>query len=995
MGSHLGKSSDSLDHRFRAFHELMARKVRDILLVSSLYDACIIEEDCRLAERIINEYRGLNLSQPPRVTWVSTAEEALDMLETRNFDLVMTMPRVVDMDALALGSEIKRRRPELPVVLMTHAAVADATEFNLQELSGIDRIMVWSGNSDLLLAQIKNIEDQLNVLHDTEVAGVRVILLVEDSPVYLSSILPILYRELVSQTQAVMGEGLNEEHRLLTMRARPKVLVAQNYEEAEYLFQEFKPYLLGVISDTRFPRAGKLDDDAGSDFLRLVKQSVPDMPTLLTSSEPGNSAKAEEVQAVFANKNSATLHREIRSFLLDHLGFGNFVFRMPDGTEVMRASSWKAMEEALPNIPDECFMYHWSRNDFSRWLFARTETTLASKLRPFTSDDFKDDVNVMRQFLITSLKERRRGRQSGVVVDFDPAYVDPDLDFLKIGTGSLGGKARGLVFMTTLLKRNPDLKDKFPGVEIGVPKTLVVTTSTFDRMVEDGDLRELGKVDLPDDDIADRFLDTPFPADVTDALRAFLQSADYPLAVRSSGLLEDAQNRAYAGLYRTYMIPNDHPQLEVRLANLVKAIKLVYASTYCRGPKAFARRVGLRTEEERMAVIIQQLVGRAYGPYYYPAVSGVAQSHNYYPIFRMKQEDGLATIALGLGKTVVEGGQSLRFSPRHPRLLPQFSLVSDILSNAQREFWSLRLDGSVPRLKLDDSATLELRRVTDAAGEDPVRLLASTYLAEEERLTDSPLAKGPKLITFANVLQHNAFPLADILSTLIDMLHEGMGSPVEMEFSLDLCPPPGQKPFLALLQVRPMTARAEMAEVNITAEEEAQAFCCSGNALGNTSRRDMTDILFVRPDNFDPSRTPEIARQISRFNSSLAADKTPYLLVGPGRWGSADRWLGIPVVWGDISGVGAIVETYLPNLKAEPSQGSHFFHNVTTLGINYLTVGENGDDRLDWDWLSSLPRIGETDFLAHVRLTEPFTLKVDGRNSRGVAYAGIMNGKGV
>ena len=987
MGLDLKHFDDDFDPRFKTFHELMARKVRDILLVSSLYDACIIEEDCRLAERIINEYRGLNLSQPPRLTWVSSAEEALEALNEKHFDLLITMPRLVDMDALALGAEVKKRCPEMPVILLTHKAMAERSSQDEISLKGIDRLYIWTGNTDLLLAQIKNIEDWWNARHDTEIAGVRVIILVEDSPVYLSSILPILYRELVGQTQAVLEEGLNEEHRLLTMRARAKILVAQNYEEALELYQEFKPYLLGVISDTRFPRDGKLDSNAGVDLLSRIKQDIPDMPVLLTSSEPSNRVKAEIIPALFADKNSPTLHREIRSFLLDHLGFGAFVFHRPDGTEVARASTWRALEDALLTVPDDSFYYHWSNNDFSRWLFARTEITLASRLRPVTAEDFSGDVKGMREFLITSLRARRLRRQKGVVVDFDPHDFDPEMDFLKIGKGSLGGKARGLVFISTLLRRKPALLEKYGDLDILVPPTLIITTEAFDDFIQGGDLKELSKADLPDSEVARQFLKAPVPDWVTNSLRAYLETVNYPLAVRSSGLLEDAQYWAYAGLYQTYMIPNDHTDFDLRLQQLITAVKLVYASTYFQGPKAFARRVGQRTEEEKMAVIVQKLIGGRHNGYFYPAVSGVAQSHNYYPIFRMKPQDGLATVALGLGKTVAEGGQALRFSPRHPQLLPQFTSVGDVLDHAQRSFYALKVDGRAATLEVDDAKALALRDVNSALEEVPVKLLTSTFVEADHRLSDNPLAQGPKVVTFNNVLKYKSFPLAELLSDLLDMFYEGMGCPLELEFSVHLCPPADCHQTFALLQVRPMTARVDSMEVDLAPEDIDRGFVYSTTALGNANRSDMTDILYVKPDAFDPAHTTEIAREISQFNKELSREGRPYLLIGPGRWGSADRWLGISVVWADISGVGAMVETTAANLKAEPSQGSHFFHNVTSLGINYLTVTGSGEEFIKWDWLAAQPVVKETEYVAHVRLAKPFLLKVDGRRSHGVITA--------
>ena len=979
--------ADDFDSSFKIFHELMAKKVRKILLVSSLYDACIMEEDGRLSERIIHEYRGLNLSQPPRISWVSSAEEALSSLDANMFDMVIIMPRLADMDAFSLGQKIKNRIPDLPVILLTHSALT--SDFVPEQIhsKSIDHVFVWSGNSDILLALIKNVEDRFNVTHDTKVAGVRVILFVEDSPIYASALLPILYKEVVRQIQNVMQEGLNEEHRLLNMRARPKILYAKSFEEATSLYERFEPYVLGVISDVRFPRNDEIDDNAGVTFLSRIKEERFDIPLLLTSSEPANREKAAEIPASFIDKNSPSLLDEIRSFFLDHLGFGDFVFRMPDGQEIARAPNFRALEKILPTIPHESYYYHSSRNDFSRWLFARLEILLASKRRPLTEADFSGQVEEMRQHLISHLQARRKLRQKGIVVNLDAEYFDPDTDFLKIGKGSLGGKGRGLAFVSTLLQRNSEILQKFDQLDIFVPKTLVITTEGFDAFIEANDLKALFRSDIPDQEIADLFQRAHFSEDISEDLRVYLSQVHYPLAIRSSGLLEDAQFRAYAGLYRTYMVPNDHPELEVRLEHLIAAIKGVYASTFFQGPRAFANRVGHRTEDEKMAVIIQQLVGKAYGDYFYPAISGVAQSYNYYPFSHMKPEEGIATIALGLGMMVMEGEKTLRFCPKHPQLLPQRSTVDDILKNAQRFFYALKMGGYSTQIEFHKETALEKREVTDVVEETPLKLLASTYVPEEHRIRDTTQIPGHRVLTFAQVLKYKLFPLPEILVDALKTVREGMGCPVELEFSVNLCQEKEFKPEFAFLQARPMTARTELMEVNISREEIARAFCFSNHALGNAQKDDIADILYVKPDVFDPGRTPQIAREIGKINSQLVAKGRKYLLIGPGRWGSADRWLGIPVSWAEISGVDAMVETASTKLKAEPSQGSHFFHNITTLGINYITVSEDGEDLLNWDWLTSIPAAKESFYVSHIKLDKPFTLKVDGRKSRCVMYA--------
>jgi CheY-like chemotaxis protein len=945
-----------------------------------------MEEDCRLSERIIHEYRGLNLSNPPRFTCASTAEEALATLSEKNFDLVITMLHLADMDAFMLGQKIKEKDPELPVILLTHSALpSEESSRVFMQPPGIDRTFVWSGNTDILVALVKSAEDRMNVARDTDLAGIRVILFVEDSPVYISTLLPVLYRELVSQTQALLQKGLNEEHRLLTMRARPKILVARNYEEALYLYQKYEPNVLGVISDVRFPRNGRLDHDAGVSFLSYIKKERFDIPLLLTSSESSNAAKATTIPAVFVDKNSPTLIAEVRSFFMEQLGFGDFIFRKPDGSEIARASDLRSFERCIQEIPEDSFVHHTSRNDLSRWLFARTEINLASKVRPIREEDFTS-VESHRQHLVSIIHARRRQRQKGVVVNFEADGFDLDTEFFKIGKGSLGGKARGLAFVSNLLQRSTGLHEKYEDINIFIPRTMVITTEGFDAFVEENELKGLSKSDADDEQIAAAFGAAHFPHWIADDLKAYLTDVTYPLAVRSSSLLEDAQFRAYAGLYRTYMLPNDHPDLQIRLEQLIQAIKLVYASTYFQSPRAFSKRVGHRTEEEKMAVIIQQLVGEHYGEYFYPAISGVAQSYNYYPFSKMKPEEGITTVAMGLGKTVMEGEKALRFSPKYPQILPQRTSVEDILENSQRYFFSLKMGGPYPELGINEDANLSKREVDEVENDPPMQKLASTYFPEEHRIRDTTHVPGYRVLTFAQILKFDLFPLAALLTDVLDMGQEGMGCPVELEFSVNWPADPQSKAEFAFLQLRPMTARAELGQVEISEADVARAFCHSFNALGNAEKTDIADILYVKPDIFEAGQTPQIAREIGELNAALQQEKRKYLLIGPGRWGSADRWLGIPVSWAEISGVGAMIETASDELRAEPSQGSHFFHNISTLGINYVTVTDDDRDFVDWDWIQSLPIAHETPFVAHAVLDRPFVLKVDGRTSRCVMF---------
>lgn len=973
-------------NRFKAFYELMAVKIRDILLVASPYDAFVMEEDGSLASRIINEYSGLNLSQPPRVTRTSSAYAALEHLNEKKFDMVITMPHLDDMDAFSLGREIKKIKPELPVILLAHTIRSIAHMTEGKDTSGIDKVFIWSGNSDLLLALVKNAEDRLNVDFDTRRAKVRVLILIEDNPVYYSSFLPLIYKEVVKQTQAVLEVGLNEEHRLVTMRARPKILHAETYEEGLAFYDRFRPYLMGIIADTRIPKNRRLDENAGFTFLSKVREEIPDLPLLLMSSEPSNRVKAEQIPAVFLDKNSPTLLAELHDFFMNHLGFGDFVFRMPDGTEIARASNLRELEEKVADIPDECLWYHGTRNHFSRWLMARSEVALASTFREVNADDF-ESAEEAKQFLISNIHALRRWRQKGVVAQFRASQFDPDVsDFVKIGQGSLGGKARGLAFMSGMLQEKPKILESYPEVSIEIPRSLVICTDGFESFVAQNHLERLGKEEITDQEVTEAFLKADMPSWITSALQAYLGYADYPLSVRSSSLLEDAQFQPYAGLYRTYMIPNNDPDPAVRLDQLLTAIKLVYASTYYEGPKAFSRSIANQPQLESMAVIVQQLTGRDYGDFYYPAISGVAQSYNFYPVKPMKAEDGIAHIAIGLGKTVVEGERALRFCPKHPTLLPQFSTVEDILANAQRFFYALRTRDCGPSLNFGEYCNLEKRALDEAETEQPIRMLTSTYVPEEHRIRDTSTVAGYKIVTFAPILKYNQFPLSQILCDFLDLGRQGMGCAVEIEFSVNLNAGTEKKGEFNFLQIRPMVADDQRFEVEISQDDRSRAFCFSSQALGNGKNSDIADIVYVKPRDFKPESTVEMAQEIDRMNGTLRKEGRPYLLVGPGRWGSADRWLGIPVQWNHISGVRAMVEIRNQVIKADPSQGSHFFQNITSLGIHYLTVTEDGGsgDHFDWKWVESLPAVTETNFLRHVRLEKPFLLKIDGRTCEGV-----------
>ncbi|SHO44531.1 PEP/pyruvate-binding domain-containing protein [Desulfopila aestuarii] len=985
-----GRVVPDFDPHFKIFHELMQFKVQEILLVSSLYDAFLMEEDGSLATRLINEYHGLNLSKAPRITRVSTAEEALEIIRKVPFDMVLTMPYLGSMDAFELGGEIKKIRPDIQVVLLAHNLRSTFVE--KVDAYGVDRVFLWCCEADLLLAIIKNVEDHRNVDADIARAMVRVIIYVEDSPVYRSIFLPLIYREVVRQTQSVLDESLNERHRLLRMRARPKILMATNYEEAMRLYERYRPYVFAVISDARFRKDGELDADAGFSFLEHIRNEIHDLPLLMVSSEPENKTRAEKVPAIFIDKNSPVIRDELHAFFLNYLGFGDFVFRMPDETAIGHASNLLEFEEKLRVIPDESLEYHAKRNHFSNWVMARAEVALARRLHNEYIADIASIAD-MRDDLVYKVHSLRKLRQQGVVVKFKQSGYDPDvMDFVKIGSGSMGGKARGQAFMWACLQSIHDKESILTRFPVTIPKTCVITADGFDAFVAENSLAYQAK--MADEMVADLFLDATLPAWLRKELSAYLKKTEGPLSVRSSSLLEDAQFRPYAGLYSTYFLANNHPDFHERLSQLESAVKLVYASTWFESPRAFSQSSNVGRDDS-MAVIIQQVVGRDHGGSWYPAISGVAQSHNYYPVLGMRAEEGIAHIALGIGKTVVEGEKSLRFSPAHPKRLLQFSSVDDMLVNCQRHFYALDMRQNTCLQRY--SSNLVRRSVQDAAAELPVQMLSSTYIADEDRIRDADLP-GLKVLTFAQLLKYTSYPLAKIVHELLVLGRAGMGGEVEIEFAVTLHPEIEKSTFY-FLQIRPMVTGGERVEVQICDGDLEKAFCYSQNSLGHGNFSDIFDIVYVDPDNFTSSKTRQIATEIGVVNRRLAAEKRPYLLIGPGRWGSADPWLGIPVQWIDISGVAAIIELRGRLLKVDPSQGSHFFQNITSLGIPYLTITENqeegilrtrGQEFLDWSWLSAQPHVqgANLHYVRHVHFTEPLHMKCDGKRSEGCGLPG-------
>lgn len=971
------------EERFNAFAHLMPFRVQEILLVASLYDAFNLEEGGRLTELLLLEYRELNLSFAPRITNVTSGREALDLIASRRFDLVLTMARVGDYEAAALAGRLKDARPDLPV----YALALNPRE--VQQVTAqvgaerIDRLFMWTGDVRLLLAMIKSCEDQRNLSHDTRYGDVRLILLVEDSVRFASLYLPLLYTELVRQTQAVMEDGINLSHRLLRMRARPKILLATTFEEAWGLFRRYQGHLLGVICDGRFPRGDVPADDAGLDLLAQVKRADPHLPVVLQSTDERLRAAAYAIEAGFIHKDSRHLLAELRAFMADHFGFGDFVFRLPDGREVARAHDLRELVRQIAEVPEASVVHHAANDHFSTWLRARTEFALAAMIRPRKVGEFASGAE-LRRYLHDTLDRFCTESQRGIVADFSRRRFDERSGFVRIGSGSLGGKGRGLAFVNAILHRH-DVTERFPGTVVRVPPTAVLATDVFEEMLATEGLRERVSADLDDAAVAREFLAHDLPRGVRGDLAAFLHEVRYPIAVRSSSLLEDSQAQPFAGVYATYMLPNNAPDPETRLAHLVDAVKLVYASAFKRGAKAYLAATGSRVEEERMAAVIQQVVGRRHEDVFYPDFAGVAHSTNFYPAAGMDPTEGVVCAALGLGRVVVEGGNVLRFNPKQPTRLPQFGTIEDWLKGSQRVFEAIDLtrtaaprDGEDFDLVALDLAAAERHGTLDAIG--------SVYSVADRQISDGLGRQGSRLVSFAHVLKADVFPLAAIMTTLLDLARASMSVPVEIEWAVALSPAPAREPHqFGFLQIRPLAPAGGGVHLEREALDDARALIATEVALGNGRHRDVGDVVYVPPARFDRSRTRAIVDEVAAMNRQLLQENRPYLLLGPGRWGSSDPWLGVPVRWDQISGARVIVETDLPDFRVTPSEGSHFFHNLTSFHVGYLTVNHGGPStRCDWSWLDAQPAAWEGTYLRCVHLPSPLEIVIDGRHRRAL-----------
>ena len=972
------------EERFEGFENLMPFRVQNILLVSSLYDSFILREDGRLNELLIDESLELNLRQIPGITHVSSCAEALDLAKSNpQFNLIVTNLTVGDTNAADLARAVRREGLDVPVVVLGYDYREIKNFVARNPVTEVDRVFLWQGTARILIAIVKYIEDKRNVLHDTRAMGVPVLLVVEDNIRYYSSFLPVLYTELIKQSRRVIQEGINVAHKLVRMQARPKILLASNFEEAAQLVQEYREYIFGLVSDVEFPWEGKLNPEAGFELARMVKTLTPDVPVVLQTSRTEFRPRAHAEGYSFLRKRSPTLLKDLRRLLTDHFGFGDFVLRLPDQREVGRAKDLNEMEEQLQTIPADSLMYHAQRNHFSHWLMARTEFALAAKLRPRKVSDF-DGPEHLRRDLIESINEYRREQNEVLIGDFKGDTFKPSQSsFLRIGSGSLGGKARGLAFVRHLL-RTRRIAKRFPGVRISVPPAVVIATDIFDQFLAENNLSDFALHCDDDTEIQQRFLDSPLPVSLQENLKAFLEEVHYPVAVRSSSLLEDSQYQPFTGVYETFMLGNQQAGLPARLEELSEAIRRVYASTFSQHAKAYVRATPYRLEEEKMAVILQQVVGTLHGNRFYPDFSGVVRSHNFYPVAPMTFSDGIAAVALGLGRTVVDGGKCINFCPRYPRNLLQFSSVEDILANTQTEFCALELDG-IPHG--GQGHLREMRFGLDVAEADgTLHAVGSTYSADNHAVYDGLSRPGSRLVTFAPMLKHGLFPLAQILEVLVKSGEDALGNPVEIEFAVSL--PRGEEAAeFGFLQIRPLTLARDNQDLTMEDVDPAQLVCRSTKVLGNGRIENLHDIIVVDSQRFERSRSREVAEAVAHFNASLSADNRSYVLIGVGRWGSNDPWLGIPVEWDEISGARAIVEAGFRDFRVTPSQGSHFFQNLTAFQVGYFTVNPDaGEGSVDWQWLANQPASEERGCVRHLQFEQPLRIVMNSKTSQGVIY---------
>ncbi|MCD6555794.1 MAG: phosphoenolpyruvate synthase [Bacteroidales bacterium] len=966
------------------FDSLMQQRIHRVLIVSSEYDAFSLDEDGRIEEQIFNEYVSLNLRYPPRIMHADTAEQALRKMQNNNIDLVITMLNVGQkFDAFEFAKEIKRKYPGIPVVVLTPFSREVSLLLSHEDLSGIDYVFSWLGSADILLAIIKLLEDKMNVDRDIK-AGVQVILLVEDSIRYYSGYLTNMYKILLVQSKKFMKEGLNEHQQMGRMRGRPKIMMAKNYEEATEIYNKYKNNLLGIISDTKFPRHGKTDPNAGIRFLSKIKKDNRFLPLLLQSSNIENKKRAKELKVGFIHKYSENLALELKNFMNLYFAFGAFQFINPTTKEVIRkASNLKEVHDSINEISDESFRYHISRNHISKWLYARALFPLADFFVELREQDFSGGLTEIRQFIYNNIANFRKSQSRGVIAEFDKYHFDDSIIFSRMGQGSLGGKARGLAFLDSLIKKNPEL-DKFPNTIVKIPKTVVLSTEIFDNFMEDNNLYPFALTNKSNQEILERFVVSKIRQETQDNLKMLLQVVKQPLAIRSSGVLEDSHYQPFAGVYSTYMIANSADS-ETNLNQLLIAIKSVYASVFYKETKAYMKATKNLIDEEKMGIVLQEVCGTTYENRFYPTFSGVIRSVNFYPIEDEKSEGGIVNVALGLGKHIVEGKRTLRFSPNHPKKILQLSSPDMALRETQKTFFALDLYPESFKASTDDSINYKSYRIKQAEKDESIYDISSVYDFHDNVLKEGKIYEGKRIITFANVLKHNSFPLADIVKDVMRICENAMNNPVEIEFAVNLNPENSPYKFFNLLQIRPIVENIIEDEIEFSDSDISNSILYSEKVLGHGIIKNIYDVIYVKPDKFDSLNNQACVNIIERLNNQMVEEDKNYILIGPGRWGSSDPWLGIPVVWSQISAARLIVESGLENYQIEPSQGTHFFQNLTSFKVGYFTINPFKKDGFwDLDFFSEAKAVYEDDFVKHIRFNSELLIKIDSKRSKGI-----------
>ena len=972
------------------YHDLMPFKVKEILLVANLYDAYSIEKEGRFTEHILGEYHKLNLTSLPRITGISNADDALELLKKKHFDLVILMMGGDKKLPFELNNKIKKQFPYISVYLLLNNDFDIAfLEKNDLPTTTFDKIFVWNGDSKVFFAMVKLLEDKTNIENDVKVGVIQAILLVEDSPKYYSRFLPTLYNIVLEQTQRLIEDVSSDElYKVLKLRARPKILHATSYEEAIEIFEKYKEIINCVISDVRFPKDGQLNSNAGFELVKQVKKYSEDLPIVLQSSDPENLKRAYEVNAIFLNKNSDSLLQDLKGFITYHLGFGHFVFRTKDGRQLAVAKTMKEFEFQLKQIPEETITYHALKNHFSLWMMARGEIEIAKITKPYKVSDFKNPSEI-RDFLLKAIQKYKVEKERGKIVNFDEESILEESNIVSLSSGALGGKGRGLAFVNTLIY-NFKFSDIVPEINIRTPKTSIIGSDEFDFFISRNKLQPVISGENDYGFLRQKFIEGELSYELVKKLKIFLKHIKRPLAIRSSSLLEDSLSQPFAGVFETYLLPNNHPDEDMRLQQMMDAIKLVFASVFSPQARTYFEAINYKIEEEKMAIVVQEVVGNQFEQYFYPHISGTAQSHNYYPIGHMKPEEGFAVVAMGLGQYVVEGEKTFRFSPKYPRI--EVNSLKDTIRNSQTEFYAIDMDRKMPQLIDGESAALSRIDLWDAEKHGTLKHCASVYDVDSERIDAGIDKPGPRIINFANILKHDYIPLAKTIDVLLGIVKEAFGSPVEIEFAVDLNKSHKNQASFYLLQIKPLVGSETDYNIDESKIDKSKVLLFSEKSMGNGKIDEITDVIYVDPSKFDNSKTLEMTVEIEKINAKMLAEHRKYLLIGPGRWGTRDRFIGIPVVWSQISNAKVIVELSMKDFPLDASLGSHFFHNVTSMGVGYFSVQYYSDTELiRWDVLEKQKEIERTEYFRHVRFEEGLTVIMDGKKRLSMVLIGKQN----